>query len=94
MDNPIVLGLRPEDVHLATESPRAANESVVEAVVELIEPLGAETHFHLKTGQHGFICRMPAAEPGKPGQKVFVVFDLTKCHFFDPTTELSLTKPR
>ncbi len=94
VDNPIVLGLRPEDVRLATDSPRTANGSVVEAVVELIEPLGAETHFHLKTGQHRFICRMPAAEPGKPGQKVFVVFDLTKCHFFDPTTELSLTKPR
>ena len=94
VDNPIVLGLRPEDARLATDSPRTANGSVVEAVVELIEPLGAETHFHLKTGQHGFICRMPAAEPGKPGQKMFVVFDLTKCHFFDPTTELSLTKTR
>src|SRR6267378_3580067 len=89
VDNPIVLGLRPEDVRPVTESPRTANGSVVEAVVELIEPLGAETHFHLKTGQHGFICRMPAAEPGKPGQRMFVVFDLTKCHFFDPTTELS-----
>ena len=94
VDKPIILGLRPEDVRLATDSPRTANGSVVEAVVELIEPLGAETHFHLKTGPHGFICRMPAAEPGKPGQKMFVVFDLTNCHFFDPTTELSLTKPR
>ncbi len=80
----IVLGLRPEDVALIPNGTRP--DSAVEAVVELVEPLGAETFFHLNTGSHSFVARAGAAVRMALDQRVFVSFNLAKCHWFDPAT--------
>jgi len=54
--------------------------------VELVEPLGAETFFHLTTGIHPFIARLRAAERVAPNRSISAVFNLSRCHFFDPAT--------
>ena len=84
---PVILGVRPEDVGLATGEIIAPADSIVDAVVELVEPLGAETLFHLTTGAHSLVARLGADERVAPGQKVRATFTSAGFHFFDPATE-------
>lgn len=44
IDRPIVLGVRPEDVHDAANSNAHEAVSVGEAMIEVAEPMGAETY--------------------------------------------------
>src|SRR5256885_2026827 len=84
---PVILGSRPEDIGLSTGGIGASADSTVDAVVELVEPLGAETLFHLTTGAHTLVARLGAAERMAPGQKVLAAFTPAGFHFFDPTPE-------
>ena len=82
----MTLGLRPEDIALSPGGDGAKPDSALDAVVELVEPLGAETFFHLTTGIHPFIARLRAAERVAPNRSISAVFNLSRCHFFDPAT--------
>src|SRR5437870_3713624 len=84
--SPVILGSRPEDIGLSTGGVGAPADSTVDAVVELVEPLGAETLFHLTTGTHTLVARLGAAERIAPGQKVCAAFNSAGFHFFDPAT--------
>jgi multiple sugar transport system ATP-binding protein len=54
--------------------------------VEIVEPLGAETHLYLTTGAHGIVARTRTRQHREPGETVPLTFDLSKCHFFDGLT--------
>ena len=82
----VILGLRPEDIKLPENTAHAATGIAVESRVELVEPLGAETLFHLSTGAYSFVARLGAAERMAADRKLAVVFDLSRSHFFDPAT--------
>ena len=86
----VILGLRPEDISLPAAGTGAPADSTVDAVVELVEPLGAETLFHLKTGAHAAVARLGAAVRIAPGQKVRAAFTSAGFHFFDPATERAI----
>ena len=82
----IVLGLRPESITLA-EGPAKAPGSRFQAVVDLIEPMGAETNFYLQTGAHTIISRCET--PGdlrEAGHRLQFDVDTTKAHLFDPVS--------
>jgi multiple sugar transport system ATP-binding protein len=82
VDRPIILGLRPEDVSDAT----ADSAATAEAMVEIAEPMGAETFVHLNTGATAFIARVRPTAHFTIGQKTKVSFRTEKIHLFDPTT--------
>jgi len=88
--SPVILGSRPEDIGLSTGGIGAPADSTVDAVVELVEPLGAETLFHLTTGAHTLVARLGPADRMAPGQKVRAIFTSAGFHFFDPTTEQAI----
>jgi multiple sugar transport system ATP-binding protein len=77
----VVFGCRPEDVSPSPEQPAA------KATVEVVEPMGAETHIYLATGHHRFIARLHSRARFTVGEEIGVSFDMRKCHFFDPATE-------
>ena len=86
-DQPVVLGVRPEDVR-----PASASDPVAQLVaIEVSEPMGPETFLHLSTGASRFIARVPPDWRHSPGSGIHVRFDLTKAHLFDARTELALT---
>jgi multiple sugar transport system ATP-binding protein len=82
-DRPVVLGIRPEAVRLAT-SPEPGRTR--EATVILAEPLGAETWLHLRAGTTSFTARVAPAARYHPGQQLLVGFDLEQAHLFDATS--------
>ena len=72
----VILGIRPEDitpiVPTAGAAPEAAASGRAEfpAVIDIVEPMGAETNFYLQTGSHTLICRCQESALGGPGQAV------------------------
>jgi len=80
----VILGLRPEDLSPATDAGDAKTGLVVEAQVELAEPLGSETFFHLTAAGQSFIARFRTRERISVGQRFAVAFDFSRAHWFDP----------
>jgi len=64
LDQTLHLGLRPEDILDHAPGAEAPPGQLLRATVELIEEMGAETMFHLKTAAHGFIARLAATPFG------------------------------
>jgi multiple sugar transport system ATP-binding protein len=87
-DRPVVFGSRPEDI--TVNLPSGSVDSVISASVEVVEPMGAETYLHLNTGAHTFIARVPPHIRPAIGQRLGIMFDMHKCHFFDGATELTI----
>jgi len=88
---PVVFGLRPEDIN---DRQRVANPDpghCVSAMVEVVEPMGAETYLSLSTGNHNFMARVTERERVRVSQRLDMVFEMSKCHFFDSQTEQAIT---
>jgi multiple sugar transport system ATP-binding protein len=82
----VILGIRPEDI--ADKS--GLSGQAVEAVADLIEPMGAETYLYATRGAHSFAVRLLAGWRAEARQKVSLGFDMRKAHFFDAATERKL----
>jgi multiple sugar transport system ATP-binding protein len=74
----LVIGVRPEDVHLANEHEAGA----ARFEVAVSEPLGAETHLVLRAGVVELRVRAPGFDPRPPGAAVFVTIDASRLHLF------------
>ena len=87
---PIVFGIRPENVHdtLTVTNPDQAR--TVEVKVEVSEPMGSETYLYLDTGATSFIARVRPTDRFEVNSRVKVTFDLDHAHLFDPASEKSL----
>jgi multiple sugar transport system ATP-binding protein len=84
-DRDVVLGIRPEDVHLGDDIalPAAARATLT---LDAAEPMGNETILYLRAGEDEIVARIPPTELPAPGEPVAAAFDLTRLHFFDSET--------
>ena len=91
IEQPIVFGIRPENVHdtLTVTNPDQAR--TVDVKVEVSEPMGSETYLYLDTGATSFIARVRATDRFAVNSRVQVTFDLDHAHLFDPASERNLT---
>jgi len=86
----VTLGLRPEDIHLAsTGSSRGSRAKVI---VEVVEPMGNEIYVYFSTRRNGsqWVARIDARKEPAVGKPLELVLDLSKAHFFDNQTERAL----
>jgi multiple sugar transport system ATP-binding protein len=85
---PIVLGIRPEDVEIASEPNGGVNSSTIfRALVDRIEPRGSETDLYLRTGAHELICRSRRwVDQAEGGHRFQFEINLNKAHFFNPAS--------
>jgi multiple sugar transport system ATP-binding protein len=85
---PVVLGLRPEDIEIAGAAGGAERSAAgFRALVERVEPRGAETDLYLQTGAHELVCRSRRwIDQGEGGHRFQFEIDLEKTHFFDPAS--------
>ena len=82
----VTLGVRPEDIELS-QGAREAAEVPFQAVVDIVEPMGAETNFYLQTGNHTVICRSQAVvDQREVGHRLQFQINSAKTHIFDPVT--------
>lgn len=82
----VILGVRPESCDLVPEE-ETSSENSFKAVVELVEPMGAETYFYLKTGPHTIISRSQAmVDHREAGHCLQFKINVSRVHLFDPST--------
>jgi multiple sugar transport system ATP-binding protein len=85
---PVVLGVRPEDLEVAAAAGGTERAGTgFRALVDRIEPRGAETDLYLQTGAHELVCRSRRwVNQGKGGHRFQFEIDLEKAHLFDPVS--------
>ena len=87
----IIFGIRPEDMYDRRFGKSEVLKCSITAGVEVIEPLGAETHLYLACGQHSLVAKMDTPQDQfKIDQKVDVLIDMEKTHIFDMETSQTI----
>ena len=73
-----ILGIRAEDITLATEN----GNNVLEMTVSFVEPTGSDTFVTAKAGEVSLVCRISNEFSPVLGERIFVKPDINKLHFF------------
>ncbi|MGO1069087.1 ABC transporter ATP-binding protein [Lysobacter sp. CA199] len=81
----LMVGLRPEDMHLAPAGP-----GTLPAKVEVVEPVGNEAFLNLGCGGCDLVLRLPPFHLPGPGDTVHLSYQAERMHFFDRESELRL----
>jgi multiple sugar transport system ATP-binding protein len=91
VDRPVVFGIRPENI-MPADGTTTGGERLpgIDAVLDVIEPMGAETFLYLTTSIGPLVARVHPSARYKAEDRVRVIFDLAAAHLFDATTEESL----
>jgi multiple sugar transport system ATP-binding protein len=89
----VIAGVRPESIPIITSPvPAKAAAPVYKALLDIVEPMGAETQAHIETGAHRIIARTPAAVPAEEaGHRVQFEIDPAAVHLFDPESTKRIT---
>ncbi|MDD4000765.1 MAG: TOBE domain-containing protein, partial [Bacilli bacterium] len=88
LNKPLVLGIRPEDVH--DDDFEKYPESVIKMKVDVAELLGAETLIYSVIEGQNIVSKVSARVDIHMDDDIRLALDMNKCHFFDPETELRI----
>jgi len=80
----LVLGIRPENISLDIEK---TDPKAIEAEVQLMEPVGAKSIYHLKIGGLTALAKGHPMPEVNVGSKLWATFNKDKLHLFDKKTE-------
>jgi len=92
LEKNIVLGIRPEDIHDENVVLDTYSDATIKLKIDVAELLGAETLIYASVHTQPIIARVNARVDVHMGDEVVLAFDMNKCHFFDPETELRIKK--
>jgi len=84
----VTLGIRPEDLHVATGGD--GNDYSFDTVVEVVEPLGSEILLDVKVGSNVIVARVDPTVRAKLHDKMRLALHPERVHFFDLKTELAI----
>ena len=88
---PVVLGIRPEDIHDEPEFLERSEESIIEANVEITELMGNEIYLHLNIENTPCVARVDPSSVAEAGEDIEIAFDVEKIHIFDKDSERTIT---
>ena len=83
----VIWGVRAEDVTLSSVRPDNP-----QAVVDLVEGLGADAQVTLTIGEHILVMRTPSDLRPSENETVGLNLNLNKLHLFDPESELTILR--
>src|SRR4029077_18069490 len=89
----IILGIRPENLDVSTLSRKESKAAATgfPAIIDIVEPVGAETDLYLQTGAHTLVCHSRSAFDRKDaGRRLQFEVNLAKAHLFDPVSTVRL----
>ncbi|MBU1061230.1 MAG: sn-glycerol-3-phosphate ABC transporter ATP-binding protein UgpC [Candidatus Omnitrophica bacterium] len=89
-DREVTFGIRPEDLYDKLFVQEASSDNTVKAVVEIVEPMGAEVFLYISVSNSSLIARVGGHDRPEVGQDLDLVFDMSKAHFFDKDTEKTI----
>ena len=86
----VVLGIRPEDIHIEEAFLSQNIDSSFECSVDITENMGAEIYAHLNLGNQIITARFDGKYVLKNNEKLKLTMDKNKIHIFDKETTLSI----
>jgi multiple sugar transport system ATP-binding protein len=87
---PVIVGLRTEDLMVVdSESPFPENWKI-NGIVDVVEPLGNESHVHIRFDGASFIARCDGKKMIRIDDRVRIVLNLNQLHIFDAATTLAI----
>jgi multiple sugar transport system ATP-binding protein len=92
LNQPLYLGLRPEDILDRKLAPDAPQGKIFRATVDLVEAMGAETLLYLKTAAHACIARFAGQTHEQPSAKIDLVAYLDRAHYFEAADQAAFRK--
>ena len=90
LGQPVVLGVRPEDIHDASFPPPGIIPFQLEGQVEVTELMGNEVFVYLNTDGQGYIARVDPRTSAHVGNTQGVVINTQNVHLFDREAELAI----
>jgi multiple sugar transport system ATP-binding protein len=85
----VLLGVRPEHVHLAADS-GLANPVSLRGVVDIAETVGPEVIVHARVGEERVVARLSARHSPRFGEPIELAINWDAVHVFDRRTEQRL----
>ena len=86
----VILGIRPEDVHVAATF-TGENAGTVHSTINVYELLGAEVFLYFDVAGTQVTARVGSGTELRSGDKASFKFDMSKIHIFDKETELTIS---
>ena len=84
---PVIVGIRPEDLHLEPVYMKQPTTGVITIKVELAELMGSEIYVYAKYGERNIIAKVPPHTKVEAGEQMQIAVDCNKLHLFDRETE-------
>jgi multiple sugar transport system ATP-binding protein len=84
----VIWGIRAEDIALCD-----AKDGCMQALVDLVEGLGADALVTLTNGDNVMIMRTPSDARPNENETVGLTLNLHKLHLFDPESEATILRP-
>ncbi|MBP8640214.1 MAG: sn-glycerol-3-phosphate ABC transporter ATP-binding protein UgpC [Oscillospiraceae bacterium] len=86
----VIFGIRPNDIHCDPDYIAQHPEQVVEADVDFLELLGAESNVFIKVSEIEFACVVDSKIRMPSSGKANIAFDTSAVHLFDKDTEKTI----
>ena len=86
----IVLGIRPEHIHIEKEFLEKYKENVINTELVIRELMGAEVYLHVNCNEQKITVRTSASTVAEPGESIKLAIDAEKIHLFDKETEKTI----
>jgi len=90
LGQPIVFGIRPEDIHDRAYTPLGITAAPMRATVDVTELMGSEVYLYLLTGGRQFVARVDPRTQAHVGGDIDLAMNMDNIHLFDPKTEKAL----
>lgn len=89
---PVVFGIRTENIRPRFQDFRAAqpDDWQVRGLVEVVEPLGGETHLHVNIAGVKFISKCDGHRKVREGEEMDFMFRLNTAHLFDAASRQAI----
>jgi multiple sugar transport system ATP-binding protein len=84
----VILGVRPEDLHVASGTDQS--QYAFDATIDVVEPLGSEILLDVKAGASVMVARVEPTVRVKVHDPVRLALNAERVHFFDTKTELAI----
>lgn len=88
----VVLGIRPENLHIEKVIIENTEDTSFEAKVEIQELMGAEVYAYLNVEGHSITARLNSRYKIQDDETIKLAMDPSKIHIFDMETELNVLK--
>ena len=92
IEKPIIMGIRPEDLHDEKELFEKYAGAVAKLKVDVSELLGAETNIYAIMNGQSLVAKVGARVDLHMGDEIELAFNMEKAHFFDPETEMRIKR--